>query len=61
VSAQNSAEIQKLNERLKEAEWSGSPWEEDTRLKETNCRVQHRVDSKLPWQPQTEDWEQRSS
>ena len=54
VSAQNTAEAQKLNESLKGAEWSSSLWEEQTKLKETNCRVQHRADTKLPWQPQTE-------
>jgi hypothetical protein len=53
-SAQNTAETQELNESLKEVEWSSSLWEEQTRLKETNCRVLHRADSKLPWQPQTD-------
>jgi hypothetical protein len=26
----------------------------ETRFKETNCRVQHRADSNLPWQPPTD-------
>ena len=45
---------QKLNESLKGAEWSISLWEEQTRLRQTDCRVLHRADSKLPWQPQTD-------
>jgi hypothetical protein len=54
MSAQNTVETQELNEGLKEAKWSSSLWEEQTKLKEANCRVQHRADSKLPWQTQTD-------
>lgn len=63
VSAQNAAETHKLNDSLKEVEWGSSLRKGQTRLKETNCRVQHRADSKLPWQPKADrqNWEQPSN